>query len=157
MAAPVAALLPLFPPLFMICVHMANSATTPPGAPRTPPAAPPPANAIPPRERYRPVRNPLIPPQPSLRTHTIRLAVATAIGGLLGCALGALLLRVYERSLVYYLDGLGIPFRWLSTGSTLAIAATCVVLATLIGALGALYPAWRASRQEPYDLIRSEM
>jgi len=64
----------------MIVDYMANSATTPSGAPRTPPAAPPSANAIPPRERYRPVRNPLTPPQPSLRTHTIRLAVATAIG-----------------------------------------------------------------------------
>ncbi len=64
----------------MIVDYMANSATTPPGAPRTPPAAPPSANAIPPRERYRPARNPLTPPQPSLRTHTIRLAIATAIG-----------------------------------------------------------------------------
>jgi len=26
----------------------------------------------------------------------------------------------------------------------------------LIGAAGALYPAWRASRLEPYALIRSE-
>ena len=35
---------------------------------------------IPPREHYRPRRNPLSPPQPSIRAHTIRLAVATAIG-----------------------------------------------------------------------------
>lgn len=84
-------------------------------------------------------------------------AVATMIGGLLGCALGALLLRAYERSLVYYLDGLGIPFMWLGSGATIAIAAVSVLLATLIGAAGALFPALRASRQEPYDLIRSEM
>ena len=36
--------------------------------------------SIPPREHYRPRRNPLSPPQPSIRAHTIRLAVATAIG-----------------------------------------------------------------------------
>ena len=36
--------------------------------------------SIPPRDHYRPRRNPASPPQPSLRTHTIRLAVATAIG-----------------------------------------------------------------------------
>lgn len=83
-------------------------------------------------------------------------AMATALGGLLGCALGALLLRAYERSLVYYLDGLGIPFTWLGGGATLVIAIACILLATLIGAAGALYPAWRASRQEPYELIRSE-
>jgi len=75
---------------------MSNSATTSPGTPRTPPAAPPSANAIPPRERYRPVRNPLIPPQPSLRTHTIRLAVATAIGLALMFALLMLAVKYAE-------------------------------------------------------------
>lgn len=44
-------------------------------------------NDIPPRSHYRPPRNALIPPQPTLRTHTIRLAVATAIGFLLMLAL----------------------------------------------------------------------
>ncbi len=38
------------------------------------------ASPIPPRDHYRPRRNPALPPQPSLRAHTIRLAVATAIG-----------------------------------------------------------------------------
>lgn len=83
-------------------------------------------------------------------------ALATALGGLLGCALGALLLRAYDRSLVYYLDGLGIPFFWLGNGETLMIAFACILLATLVGAVGAIYPAWQASRQEPYDLVRSE-
>lgn len=46
---------------------------------RTPPAAAA-GGSIPPRDHYRPRRNPSSPPQPSLRTHTIRLAVATAIG-----------------------------------------------------------------------------
>ena len=38
------------------------------------------SDSIPPREHYRPRRNPLSPPQPSIRAHTVRLAVATAIG-----------------------------------------------------------------------------
>ena len=83
-------------------------------------------------------------------------ATATAIGGLFGCMIGALLLRGYEHSLVYHLEGFGIPFVWLGRGTTIAIAIVCVLLATAIGAAGALYPAWRASRQEPYDLIRAE-
>jgi len=34
----------------------------------------------------------------------------TALGGVMGCVLGVLLMRVYEHSLVYYLDRMGIPF-----------------------------------------------
>ena len=83
-------------------------------------------------------------------------AMATAIGGVFGCLLGTLLLRGYEHSLVYHLEGFGIPFVWLGRGATIATAIVCVLLAAMIGATGALYPAWRASRQEPYDLIRAE-
>jgi len=83
-------------------------------------------------------------------------ALATAIGGLIGCVLGVLLIRVYEHSLVYYLERIGIPFIWLNTSTIALIAFVCILFASLIGAAGALYPAWRASRQEPYDLIRSE-
>lgn len=83
-------------------------------------------------------------------------AFATGAGGLVGCVLGVLLMRVYEHSLVYYLDTLGIPFIWLNRGMMALIALMCILLASLIGTASALYPAWRASRHEPYDLIRSE-
>jgi putative ABC transport system permease protein len=82
--------------------------------------------------------------------------LATAVGGLAGCLLGLLLMRVYERSLVYHLDNMGIPFLWLPAGTTSLIALACIALTSLIGATGAFYPAWRASRLEPYALIRSE-
>jgi putative ABC transport system permease protein len=83
-------------------------------------------------------------------------ALATALGGVMGCVLGVLLMRVYEHSLVYYLERMGIPFVWLNAAATGLIAFGCIALASLIGIAGAFYPAWRASRQEPYDLIRSE-
>ena len=38
-------------------------------------------------------------------------ALATALGGVMGCVLGVLLMRIYEHSLVYYLDRMGIPVR----------------------------------------------
>jgi putative ABC transport system permease protein len=82
--------------------------------------------------------------------------LATAMGGVGGCVLGLLLMRVYERSLVYHLDSMGIPFLWLPAGTTSLIALSCIALTSLIGAAGAFYPAWRASRLEPYALIRSE-
>ena len=82
--------------------------------------------------------------------------LATGVGGLLGVALGVLMLRLFERSLVYYLEKLGVPFVWLDTPRTIAFAAGAVVLASVIGAVGVLYPAWRASRRDAYDLVRSE-
>jgi len=86
----------------------------------------------------------------------IEAVVATGIGGLLGVVLGVLVMRLYERSLVFYLENVGVPFVWLDTPRTIAYAAGAIVLACVIGALGALYPAWRASRRDPYDLVRGE-
>ena len=86
----------------------------------------------------------------------IEAVSATAVGGVAGCLLGILLMRAFEHSLVYYLESIGIPFAWLSTGTTALFALLCILLASLIGAVGAFFPAWRASRREPYDLIRSE-
>jgi putative ABC transport system permease protein len=83
-------------------------------------------------------------------------ALATAVGGLIGCALGILVLRIFERSLVYYLDSVGVPFVWLDDTSILLMALSCILAAATIGAAGAFCPAWRASRAQAYDLIRSE-
>jgi len=82
--------------------------------------------------------------------------LATALGGLAGVVLGILLMRVYEHSLVYYLDRIGIPFVWLNGWTVGLIGVLCIVLTSLTGAMGALYPAWRASGLEPYALMRSE-
>ncbi|TAJ26245.1 MAG: ABC transporter permease [Reyranella sp.] len=82
--------------------------------------------------------------------------IATGAGGALGVVLGILVMRLYERSLVYWLENVGVPFLWLDTPRMIAVAAGAIVLASTIGALGALYPAWRASRRDPYDLVRGE-
>ena len=82
--------------------------------------------------------------------------IATGVGGVLGVTLGVLVMRLYERSLVYYLENIGVPFVWLDLPRMAAFAAAAIVLASMIGALGALYPAWRASRRDAYDLVRGE-
>ncbi|WGJ15334.1 ABC transporter permease [Methylocapsa sp. D3K7] len=82
--------------------------------------------------------------------------LATGIGGLCGVVFGMLLLRVFEHSLVYYLTEMGVPFFWLDPTSTILVGAVCVFGAGLTGAIGALTPAWRVSRHDPYDLIRGE-
>jgi hypothetical protein len=68
-------------------------------------------------------------------------ALATGAGGLTGCVVGVLLMRVYEHSLVYHLENLGIPFVWLNGGTMALIALLRILFASLIGAAGALCPA----------------
>jgi putative ABC transport system permease protein len=82
--------------------------------------------------------------------------LATGIGGFLGVVLGVLVMRLFERSLVYYLERLGVPFLWLDPPRIIAFAAAAIALAVVIGAAGALYPAWRASRRDAYDLVRGQ-
>jgi putative ABC transport system permease protein len=86
----------------------------------------------------------------------IEAIVATGGGGVIGVAFGVLLLRLFEHSLVYYLTQMGVPFLWLDRMNTIVVAVACVLGAALIGAIGALTPAWRVSRHDPYDLIRGE-
>lgn len=86
----------------------------------------------------------------------IEAIIATGAGGVLGVALGVLVMRLYERSLVYYLENIGVPFVWLDGPRIVIVAVAAVVMASIIGALGSLYPAWRASRCDPYELVRGE-
>jgi putative ABC transport system permease protein len=80
--------------------------------------------------------------------------LATGIGGILGVVLGVLVMRLFERSLVYYLENVGVPFLWVDLPRTVAFAVGAIVLACAIGVAGVLYPAWRASRRDAYDLVR---
>jgi putative ABC transport system permease protein len=89
-------------------------------------------------------------------TLTLEAMIATGGGGVIGIVVGVLLLRLFERSLVYHLTQIGVPFLWLDRAAEIAVGAVCLAAALLIGAIGALVPAWRASRQDPYDLIRVE-
>ena len=86
----------------------------------------------------------------------IEAVIATGLGGVLGVIIGALIMRFYEHSLIYYLEQIGIPFIWLDGPHLAAFAGASILLACVIGALGVLYPAWRASRRDPYDLVRGE-
>lgn len=81
-------------------------------------------------------------------------ALLTAGGGLAGVAFGALLMRLFHRTMGFHLESLNIPFLWPSPLGMLGLAAGCVLLSLLIGLLGAAYPAAAGSRIEPYDAIR---
>lgn len=63
-------------------------------APRKPD---PPGGPIPARARYRPKRNPAIPPAPTIKSHTTRLMAGTVIGGILMLALLLLAVKYAQR------------------------------------------------------------
>src|SRR4029453_18693743 len=81
--------------------------------------------------------------------------LATGIGGILGVVLGVLVMRLFERSLVYYLENVGVPFLWVDLPVTMAFAVGAIVLAAAPGGAGVLSPAGGARRRDACDLVRS--
>jgi putative ABC transport system permease protein len=89
------------------------------------------------------------------RTVLAEAVLTTALGGVGGVVLGAAVLVLFRRSSGFALESAGVSFLWPDLPSLAWYAVGCVVLASLIGWLGALVPAWRASRAEPNALIRA--
>jgi putative ABC transport system permease protein len=83
-------------------------------------------------------------------------AMITGLGGLVGIVLGFALLFASARSLGFYFEGLGVPFGWPPIEMLAAIAAAVVVASAALGVAGALYPAWRVRRLEPFALIHGD-
>jgi putative ABC transport system permease protein len=78
---------------------------------------------------------------------------ATAIGAVWGILLGCGLLLVFQHSLVYYLETLQVQFAWPTPEQIALTGLSCVTLAALVGVIGSIVPAWRASGEEPHALI----
>ena len=83
-------------------------------------------------------------------------AAITLLGGLLGLGFGASLVFVFARTLGFYFETIGVPFAWPPIWMTALAAAVAVVFSALLGIVGALVPAWRARRLEPYMFIKAE-
>jgi putative ABC transport system permease protein len=79
----------------------------------------------------------------------------TTLGGLGGLLLGAGLLLLFRRSLGYYLETVGAPLLWPPPSALALYGLGCAVLAAGVGLVGAVAPAWRACRQDPYELVRA--
>ena len=93
--------------------------------------------------------------------HVIQSIVAEAVlvtsaGGVAGVVLGAAALLALQRSFGYHLASLDVPLTWPSAPAVLFYGLGGVGLASCVGLAGALLPAWRLSRREPYELIRRE-
>jgi putative ABC transport system permease protein len=78
----------------------------------------------------------------------------TGLGGLGGLLLGAGLLLVFQHTQAGYLDTLDVSLAWPSATLIGLTALGCLAVAVAIGPLGALLPAWRLCRRDPYNLVR---
>lgn len=76
----------------------------------------------------------------------------TFLGGVLGLVVGGIVMLALKGSLS---TSLGIAFLWPAAWYVALLVAAYLVLALATGAMGALYPATRASRLEPYQAIRT--
>jgi putative ABC transport system permease protein len=86
----------------------------------------------------------------------VEAGLTTGLGGVCGLALGAVILVALRRTLVYALETLEVPFVRPTSGAIAGAALGCLAVAVAIGPLAALWPAWRASGRDPYDLARGD-
>ena len=91
-----------------------------------------------------------------LRMILTEAAYTTGLGGAGGIVLGIVLLLFFQRTLGFYFEEMQVPFAWPALSLMAGFAAACVLSAIAVGLLGAAVPAWRASRRDPFDLIRPE-
>jgi ABC-type antimicrobial peptide transport system permease subunit len=82
--------------------------------------------------------------------------MVTGLGGVCGLALGFALVLAFARSLGFYFDGMGVRFGWPPIDLLALLALAVIALSAALGVAGALYPAWRVRRQEPFALIHGE-
>ena len=83
----------------------------------------------------------------------IETTILCSVGGIMGIVFSWVFSGISERTIRHFM-----PF--VPSGSIIAIDANIAILAfvsiTLIGIVGGMYPAWRASCVRPLDSIRSE-
>ncbi len=91
-----------------------------------------------------------------VRSIVAEAALVTSVGGAMGVVLGCAALLALQRSFGYHLASLDVHLAWPSAPAVLLYGLGGVGLASCVGLAGALLPAWRLSRREPYELVRRE-
>jgi putative ABC transport system permease protein len=82
-------------------------------------------------------------------------AMLTSMGGALGVFLGIIIMRVYQRTIIFNLKELNMPYLWPSVSSIVMLACIAIGAAVIVGIGGAFYPALKGSTLQPYDAIRA--
>jgi putative ABC transport system permease protein len=95
-------------------------------------------------------------PSQVIRLILSEAAMTTGLGGVCGVVLGTAGLLLFQRVLGYYLELHQAPFALPAGGELIATGLLSVLLCCFVGLAGAVLPAWRAVRREPYELVRGE-
>jgi len=82
-------------------------------------------------------------------------AMLTSMGGALGVFLGIVIMRVYQRTIIFNLKALNMPYLWPPASSIIILASIAIAAAVVVGVAGAFYPALQGSKLQPYDAIRA--
>jgi len=82
-------------------------------------------------------------------------AMLTSMGGALGVFLGIVIMRVYQRTIIFNLKALNMPYLWPPASSIIILASIAIAAAVVVGGAGAFYPALQGSKLQPYDAIRA--
>ncbi|MFO0754495.1 MAG: ABC transporter permease [Thermodesulfovibrionales bacterium] len=82
-------------------------------------------------------------------------ALLTSAGGVLGVIVGIVIMRVYQRTIIFNLKELNMPYLWPPASSIAVLACIAIGAAVLVGVGGAFYPAVKGSKLQPYDAIRA--
>jgi putative ABC transport system permease protein len=61
-----------------------------------------------------------------------------------------------QRSLGYYFENHQVPFTLPPARFLILTGLGSILVCAAVGLAGALVPAWRTIRREPYDLVRGE-
>jgi putative ABC transport system permease protein len=83
-------------------------------------------------------------------------ALTTGLGGVCGAILGAGGVLLFRRSLGFVFESNRVPFRLPAVPELVLVGVVAALICCGVGIVGAILPAWRAVRCEPYALIRGE-
>lgn len=80
--------------------------------------------------------------------------ITCLLGGILGVLIGLIMFRIFQRSWIFYLKLVNIPFTLPPIWIILLIFIAILLITFVISLFGAYLPARRASEVLPYDAIR---
>jgi putative ABC transport system permease protein len=78
----------------------------------------------------------------------------SVISGLIGMLIGGVMLKLFQRSIVFYLKLLNIPFMLPPLGLMLLLACGAIMIALLMGISGSTYPAIIAVKIDPHETMK---
>lgn len=78
----------------------------------------------------------------------------SVVSGLLGMMIGGIMLKLFQRSIIFYLKLLNIPFMLPPIELIVILAVGAIGIALLMGISGSTYPAFLAVKIDPHETMK---